>query len=58
MVVGTKKPVPEFVLSASRSAIRVNELAAAMIDIALDGSATDTMGNSKLRQRRKKLLRK
>jgi hypothetical protein len=58
LVVGKEKSVPEFVLGASRNAIRVNELAAAMIDIALNGSASDTVGNVKLRQMGKKLLKK
>jgi hypothetical protein len=57
LVVGKEKPVPEFVLSASRSAIRVDELAAAMVDIALNGSATDTVGNANLRQMGKRLLK-
>jgi hypothetical protein len=58
LVVGKNKPVPELILGASRNAIRVDELAAALIDIALSGSATDTVGNAKLRQMGKKLLDK
>lgn len=58
LVVGKEKPVPEFVLGVSRNAIRVDELAAAMIDVALRGSANDTLGNAKLRQMGKKLLDK
>lgn len=50
--------MPEIVLGASRNAIRVDELAAAIIDIARNGSATDTVGNMKLRQMGKKLLKK
>ena len=57
-MVGKEKSVPEFVLGVSRNAIRVNELAAAMIDIALNGSATDTVGNARLRHMGKKLLKK
>lgn len=58
LVVGKKKPVPDFVLGVSRNAIRVDELAAAMIDIALNGSATDTVGNARLRQMGRKLLKR
>ena len=58
LVVGTKNPMPELIIWASRNAIRVDELAAAMIDIAMNGSATNTVENAKLRQMGKKLSEK
>jgi hypothetical protein len=56
-VMKKESPVPEVLVGLSRQAIRVDELAAAMIDTAINGSATDTIGNAELRRRGKKLLR-
>ena len=58
LVVGKKNPMPELIIWASRNAIRVDELAAAMIDIAMNGSATNTVENAMLRQMGKKLSEK
>jgi hypothetical protein len=56
-VMKKESPVPEVLVGLSRQAIRVDELAAATIDTAINGSATDTIGNAELRKRGKKLLR-
>jgi hypothetical protein len=52
-----ESPVPEVLVGLSRQAIRVDELAAAMIDTAINGSEVDTIGNAELRRRGKKLLK-
>jgi hypothetical protein len=44
-------------VGSSRQAIRVDELAAAMIGTAINGNEADTIGNAELRRRGKKLLK-
>jgi hypothetical protein len=60
LVVGKEKPIPEWVLGVSRNAIRVDELAAAMLDVALYGKglSSDTIGNVELRRRGRVILGK
>jgi hypothetical protein len=49
--------VPEVLVGASRNAIRVDELAIAMVEIAVGGSGSKTFGNSELRIMGKRLLK-
>jgi hypothetical protein len=50
--------IPELVVGLSRNAIRVDELAATMIDNATNGSGSGIIKNEELRKRGKALLRK
>jgi len=56
-VVRKESKVPDLVVGLSRNAIRVNELAAAMVDYALDRHGSETVGNAKLRLLGRKLLK-
>jgi transcription initiation factor TFIIIB Brf1 subunit/transcription initiation factor TFIIB len=49
--------VPEVLVGASRNAIRVDELAAAMVELAVMGSGSKTIGNAELRSMGKRLLK-
>jgi hypothetical protein len=49
--------VPEVLVGVSRNAIRVDELAVAMVEIAVGGSGSKTFGNSELRSMGKRLLK-
>jgi hypothetical protein len=56
-VMKKESPVPEVLVGLSRQAIRVDELAAAMIGTAINGNEADIIGNAELRRRGKKLLK-
>jgi hypothetical protein len=56
-VMKKESPVPEVLVGLSRQAIRVDQLAAAMIDTAINGSEMNTIGNTELRRRGKKRFR-
>ncbi|KAE9374156.1 hypothetical protein N431DRAFT_404684 [Stipitochalara longipes BDJ] len=56
-VLRNESAVPEVLVEVSRNAIRVDELAAAMIEIAVMGSGSKTFGNSELRSMGKRLLK-
>jgi len=54
-VLKKESAVPEVLVGVSRNAIRVDELAAAMVEIAVMGSGSKTFGNSELRSIGKRL---
>jgi transcription initiation factor TFIIIB Brf1 subunit/transcription initiation factor TFIIB len=49
--------VPDVLVGASRNAIKVDELAAAMVELAVMGSGSNTIGNAELRSMGKRLLK-
>jgi hypothetical protein len=49
--------VPELLVDFSKQAIRVDELAAAMVEIAVMGSGSKTIRNAELRSLGKRLLK-
>lgn len=49
--------VPEFVVALSRKAIRVDELAATMVDVGLHRDGSGRIGNGDLRRRGREVLR-
>ena len=51
LVIGKEHWIPEWVVGVSRLAIRVDGLAAAMVDCAVGGSGSGTLGNGELRRR-------
>jgi hypothetical protein len=56
-VLRKETPVPDVLVSMSRQAIRVDELAAAMVELAVMGSESKTIGNAELRSMGKRLLK-
>jgi len=56
-VLKKESSVPELLVEASRNAIRVDELAAAMVELAVMGSRSQTIGNAELRSMGKRLLK-
>ena len=56
-VVEKESAVPEVLVGMSRNAIRVDELAAAMVESAVMGSGSKTIVNAELRNMGKRLLR-
>ena len=56
-VLKKESAVPEVLAGVSRNAIKVDELAAAMVEIAVMGSGSKTFGNSELRSMGKGLLK-
>jgi hypothetical protein len=56
-VLKKESSVPEVLVEASRNVIRVDELAAAMVELAVMGSRSQTIGNAELRSMGKKLLK-
>jgi len=49
--------LPDVAAVLTRNALRVNELAAAMIDNAVTGKGSETVGNMELRRRGKSILK-
>ncbi|KAN0104872.1 hypothetical protein V8E51_010617 [Hyaloscypha variabilis] len=58
MVLRKENRIPERVVGLSRIAIRIDELAAAMVDSAVNGVGSGTVGNKELRRKGKALLGK
>jgi len=56
-VVKKESAVPEVLVGVSRNGIRVDELSAAMVEIAVTGGGSKTFENSELRSMGKRLLR-
>jgi transcription initiation factor TFIIIB Brf1 subunit/transcription initiation factor TFIIB len=56
-VLKKESAVPEVLVGVSRQAIRVDELAAAMVESAVMGSGSRTIGNAESRSMGKKLLK-
>jgi len=56
-VLKKESAVPEVVVGVSRNAIRVDELAAAMIESAVMGGGSQTIGNGELREMGKRVLK-
>lgn len=55
-VLKRQSAVPEVVVGLSKNAIRVDELAAAMVELAVMGNGSKTFGNAELRSMGKRLL--
>jgi hypothetical protein len=58
MVLRKENRIPERVVGLSRIAIRIDELAAAMVDSAVNGVGSGTVGNKELRRKGKALVGK
>jgi hypothetical protein len=56
-VLKKKSALPEVLVGVSGNAIRVDELAGAMVELAVMGRGSGTIGNAELRTMGKKLLK-
>jgi hypothetical protein len=56
-VLKKESAMPNVLVEVSRNAIRVDELAAAMVELAVMGSGSKTIGNAELRSMGKRLLK-